>query len=195
MTTEEIYEAVKNLSTEQATTFLSGAHQGGIQAFKQTLTNMYELKLNQVQGITLKDWYAGLAMQALISDPEMFSADEEKIARNAWAYANKMLDRASGEGMVDVLRERLANAEKQVAEYNEKSRDLCAAIKPRKWEGLIAAALRLVEERDKWREAALKLKNASINRESTGYVVSGVRDALNGIMDLELAEGREVFNV
>ncbi len=154
---------------------------------------MNELKLNQVQGITLKDWYAGLAMQALISDPAMFSASEEDIARNAWTFANKMLDRASSDGMVDVLRERLANAEKQVAEYNEKSRDLCAAIKPRKWEGLLAAALRLAEERDKWREAALKLKNASINRESTEHVESGVRDALNGILDLELSEGQEVW--
>jgi hypothetical protein len=103
-----------------------------------------------------------------------------------------MLDRASSEEMVEVQLERLANDEKQVAEYNEKIRDLCAAIKPRKWEGLIAAALRLVEERDKWREAALKLKNASINLESTGHW-TGVRDALNGILDLELAEGQEVW--
>jgi len=169
----------------------SGTHKEGIQLFKQTLKNMNELKLNQVQGITLKDWYAGLAMQAMISDPAMYSGDEEDIARGAWNYANKMLDRASSEGMVDVLRERLANAERQVAEYNEKSRDLCAAIKPRKWEGLIAAALRLAEERDKWREAALKLKNASINRESNGCVEPGVRDALTAILDLELAEWNE----
>jgi hypothetical protein len=66
-----------------------------------------------------------------------------------------------------------------------------AAQAREEWGRLLATARRLVEERDKWRGAALKLKNASINREGTSYVEPCVRDALTAILDLELAEWNE----
>jgi hypothetical protein len=138
----------------------------------------------------IKHWYAGLAMQAMISDAAKCGVNDDDTVKHAWNYANKMLDRASSEGMVDALRERLVNAERQVADYNERSKNLCAVIKPLKWEGLLAAAMRLAEERDKWREAALKLKNAAVKRESMGPVDSGIYDACNAVKELELSEDR-----
>jgi hypothetical protein len=139
----------------------------------------------------IKHWYAGLAMQAMISDAAKCGVNDDDTVKHAWNYANKMLDRASSEGVVDALRERLANAERQVADYNERSKNLCAVIKPLKWEGLLAAAMRLAEERDKWREAALKLKNAVVKRESIRPVDSGIYDAYNAVRELELAEMKE----
>lgn len=46
---------------------------------------------NPIGQVTLRDWFAGLAMQALVGDPSQVASATGDLARRAYALADAML--------------------------------------------------------------------------------------------------------
>jgi hypothetical protein len=60
-----------------------------IPAFPHTIEHLHEPKTT---GMTLRDYFAGKAMQTLLLDDSYDFSDRDLIARKAYAFADAMLE-------------------------------------------------------------------------------------------------------